>query len=443
MGIHIKDLYSHRSITEIATSRIMFAFAQALMTAAWAEIFVSRGLSNSMVGSIKFISSTISLILAFILPYYLQKKDESKIYPLSIMASGILILMLLLSESKFLLIIIFAAMQLIFIIRNSTFSIIFRDSFKKFENYSTAQGILGSAVCLAWFAGPIIGGFVMGGFGATGVLLAGGLFFLLASIAVISKLPARTTKKITASINPLMNIKKILKLKGFKRAYLIKSGVDAWWTLVFSFVPLLMIRNGYSIASVGLFIGFSQLPLFFAEFKEQEREKAEKLELAEKERKYLLDKMAPGRNYMSQGNYYKAIMFFEDFLLKPISVEDIRVEVSGLLDESKEKLYAITMPLIQEADLAFENKQFKKSYETYEKILEKDPSLVDIIIKLGQLKSFIDHRIKDRYQKAILSESYGYLEESKQYFSEILDTTPEKHIFYKKSEQKLLSYIND
>jgi tetratricopeptide (TPR) repeat protein len=180
-----------------------------------------------------------------------------------------------------------------------------------------------------------------------------------------------------------------------------------------------------------------------AEFKEQEREKAEKLELAEKERKYLLDKMAPGRNYMSQGNYYKAIMFFEDFLLKPISVEDIRVEVSGLLDESKEKLYAITMPLIQEADLAFENKQFKKSYETYEKILEKDPSLVDIIIKLGQLKSFIDHRIKDRYQKAILSESYGYLEESKQYFSEILDTTPEKHIFYKKSEQKLLSYIND
>lgn len=180
-----------------------------------------------------------------------------------------------------------------------------------------------------------------------------------------------------------------------------------------------------------------------ANFREEERLKIEKEERLEKEKNFLLEQIAPGKNYMVQGNYYKAILFFENFLLKPISIEDIRIELTTLLDESKEKLYAITMPLIQEGDLAFENRQFKKAYQVYQKILDKDPSLVDIIIKLDQLKVLIDDRIQDRYQKAILSESYGYLEESKQYFAEILDTTPENHVFYKKSEQKLLSYINN
>ncbi len=266
MSTQIKELYHHRSITEIATSRILYSFAQAIMAATWAELFVVRGFSDSAVGTVKFGASAASLILASLLPYFLQKRDESKIYPLSLIISSLAIISLLISSSMLLLIAVFAIMQLVFIVRSSTFSIIFRDSFKKFSDYSLAQGILGSAVCFAWFIGPILGGFIMSSQGANSTILAGGFIYLISSITVLRKLPSHKTKKITASPNPLVNIKRALKLKGFKRAYLIKSGVDAWWTLIFAFVPLLMIRSGYSLSAVGLFIGFSQLPLVFAEF---------------------------------------------------------------------------------------------------------------------------------------------------------------------------------
>jgi MFS family permease len=266
MPSHLKELYHHRSIPELASSRILFAFGQALVSTAWAAIFINVKLNDSSISIIKFGASAIGVICALYLPYFLQKKDESKIYPLSLVISGLSLFLLAIFISKWAAITVFALSQVLNLARASSFSIMFRDSFERFKQYEMAQGILNSSICMAWFLGPILSGLIMQEQGLRLTVLYSGVAFILAAIVSSVKLKSHETKKIIASPNVLKNLKNAFTLKGFKRAYAIKSGIDAWWTIVFTFIPILMVHDGYSLSAVGAFIGLSQLPLVFAEF---------------------------------------------------------------------------------------------------------------------------------------------------------------------------------
>lgn len=266
MANHLKELYSYRSVPELAASRSLFAFAQAMIAAVWAILFFESGLRGGGVSLLKAVVSASVIGVSLLLPRYVRRMDESKVYPLSLIITGISLIIGSLCKNLIVTIVVFLSVQILYIVWQSTFSILFRDSFERFKTYTLAQGILGSMICTSWFMGPILGGFIMQDLGPRKALLFAGLVFIIAGSVASYRATSHKTKKIKSELGLVDNIKYFLNIKDMKSAYLIRSGIDAWWTLCLTFVPLLMVKSGYSLSEIGIFAGLSQLPLVFGEF---------------------------------------------------------------------------------------------------------------------------------------------------------------------------------
>lgn len=266
MSHSFRESRLHMSAPQLAASRVIFSLAQAVLATAWSALFVGYGFSDSQFSQVKLMAGLVSIVASLAMPYLLQRLDEAKTYPISLIISGLLLNLLLVSKVPTVLVLIYVVAQILFIARTSTFSILFRDSFRSLSEYSYVYGFVASIVCLSWFIGPIIGGMIISKDNLNGAVIFSSLLYVLSGLLAILRIRKHATRKVTASKNPLLNLRSALKQRGFKSAYLLKSGVDAWWTLVFSFVNLLMIREGYSLAYIGVFIGLTQLPLVFTEF---------------------------------------------------------------------------------------------------------------------------------------------------------------------------------
>jgi MFS family permease len=266
MSNYIKELYSYRSVPELTVSRFLFAFAQAMISTVWAILFFESGLSNSDISLIKVVVAFSVIATSLLLPKYLRRLDESRMYPLSLLISGLLLIATSTFSNLVLVTVAFLLMQVLYVVRQSTFSILFRDSFTRFKIYTLAQGMLGSMICTAWFIGPILSGFMMQDLGPKKVLFFAGLIFIISGLVASYKSVSHATKRSSPKIRLVENIRYFSRLEGMRAAYLIKSGVDAWWTLCLTFVPLLMVESGYSLSEIGIFVGLSQLPLVFGEF---------------------------------------------------------------------------------------------------------------------------------------------------------------------------------
>lgn len=266
MYSHMKELYRYRSVPELVASRALSSFAIAMAAAAWAVLFLNIGLNDAGISRLKAVSSILVFVASLLLPRFLEKFDEAKTYPLTLAATGLVFIGVSNLKNVYFVALFFVFVQILYTIKTSTFSILFRDSFSKFYVYETAQGIVSSINCFSWFIGPLLAGFIMQDFSVEKVIFFAGIFFLLSGTSASFKIKKHRTKRIVSSMKPIENLKNFSKIRGLKAAYLIRSGIDAWWTLIFIFVPVIMVQSGYSVFQIGLFVGLSQLPLVLVEF---------------------------------------------------------------------------------------------------------------------------------------------------------------------------------
>jgi hypothetical protein len=99
--------------------------------------------------------------------------------------------------------------------------------------------------------------FILAGF----LTLLGGLYVWLFPFKTVIKKRKRLDIKIKD------NLKFYLSNVQLRIAYLQKFGVDLWWGFIWIFIPIFMLKEGYSGASIGLFLALTQLPLFLFEYK--------------------------------------------------------------------------------------------------------------------------------------------------------------------------------
>lgn len=104
--------------------------------------------------------------------------------------------------------------------------------------------------------------------GINGLFILAGALCILSGIFVVI-LPFKTMIKHRSVIDGdlIENLKFYLSKPMLRVAYFQRMGITLWWGFIWTFIPIFMIRNNYSAASIGLFIGISQLPLFLFEFK--------------------------------------------------------------------------------------------------------------------------------------------------------------------------------
>jgi MFS family permease len=260
-----KELYRHRAIPELLTSRLVENFGFAIMSGVWSILLFKEGLTDGEIGVVRGLAVILTLLTSLLLPRLLEKYDESIVYPLSLALAGVMAF-LAGAPSVILITIAFLSVRLLNSVKQSSFSVMFRDSFRKITDYTMAQGVLSGLMSFAWLIGPFAGGFIMDKFDPVGAMYVSGCFLILASIIAAIKRVPHITKQVRSDLNPIANISFFTKIRGLNVSYMMKSGIDVWWAFIFTFLPLFMLENGYSLFEIGMVLGLTQLPLVIGEF---------------------------------------------------------------------------------------------------------------------------------------------------------------------------------
>lgn len=174
--------------------------------------------------------------------------------------------------------------------------------------------------------------------------------------------------------------------------------------------------------------------------KEEDRKKVE--EAAEKaERQRQLDLLAPGKTFYLQNEWYKAIIKLEEFLRIKGMDEDLTQEGTKMLAESKSKLSSLVDPLLGKARSLKEGQDLKGSYETYNEILEYDPSHVEALNEMALIRDLLTNRSMKIYREAIVAESLSLFSQAKEKFQEVQQVSPSDSEYFKKASDKLKEYL--
>ncbi|MBU0760732.1 MAG: MFS transporter [Nanoarchaeota archaeon] len=114
---------------------------------------------------------------------------------------------------------------------------------------------------LAWFIGPLIAGLLSEYFKISVIFGLSGIFVLI-SLVYFSFLRIHE-RKIRKRIDK--NIVKIFfdffKNKERVIAYCLGGGVNYWWSLIYIFIPLYIIKNGLGLDYIGYFLFSVSIPL--------------------------------------------------------------------------------------------------------------------------------------------------------------------------------------
>jgi pSer/pThr/pTyr-binding forkhead associated (FHA) protein len=174
--------------------------------------------------------------------------------------------------------------------------------------------------------------------------------------------------------------------------------------------------------------------------REQDRIALEKA-TKEADRKRKVDQFQPVKNIYLQRKWYLAISKLEEFLKLKDMDEDLIKEASSMLADSKEKLSEIESPLLGKARSLKEGQDLKGAYEQYGKVLSYNPTNIEALNEMTEIKDILHTRAKKLYREAIISESLSLFQDAKEKLQEVQQVSPLESEYYKKATDKLNDYL--
>ncbi len=174
--------------------------------------------------------------------------------------------------------------------------------------------------------------------------------------------------------------------------------------------------------------------------KEQDRISVEKAQ-REAERNRQETALEPGKSFYLKGEWHSAMLKLEIFLKLQGMDEDLVKSATEMLNESKENLNNIVGPLLGKARSLNEGQDLKGAYETYNKILEFDPTNKEALNEMDQIRDRLTLRSKRIFREAIIAESLSLFNEAKEKFQEVQQVSPMDSEYYLKATEKLKDYL--
>ena len=265
--IHLHRLHKHiNKSSELAIVRFFLAVGMACINTIWAIYMNTFGLSESTIGFLSSIFVAISLITAICATPFLEKINQIKIIKISLFVSMISYLIIAISQNLYVFLLLAGIITVFSIFHISAFSITFRDNTATKE-LNKAEGFLYALLNVGWLIGPLIAGFFLVKWGITSVFVAATLFFLISTVAFIfMKLPPVEKKRKKIDFNIKKNLLDFLKNKKLRLPYMVTTGIQTWWTLIYIYVPLFMIKQGLEAYTVGIFMALIVTPLIILEY---------------------------------------------------------------------------------------------------------------------------------------------------------------------------------
>ena len=174
--------------------------------------------------------------------------------------------------------------------------------------------------------------------------------------------------------------------------------------------------------------------------KEQERiamEKAQK----DADRKRKLSQISASRTFYGKEEWYKAILKVEEFLRIKDMDEDLVKEATEMLKVSKANLKNKIGPMIGKARSLKEGQDLKAAYEQYLGILDHEPTNVEALDEMNEIRDILTLRSQKVYRDGLISESLMLFKEAKEKFQEVQQISPSDSDYYKKASLKLREYL--
>ena len=253
--------------TKLSIISLIFTIGIAGFNSVWSVYLKSFGVTDSNVGFIAGGFVLISLIFSFYSTIILEKFSNVKIiiYSLIILTLSLIGVSFVSTLSLFLLIWIIVTCSKI--LNDEAFGILFVDKSNN-KDLEKNEGLKFTLANVGWFFGPLIIGLVLLKFSERYVFAVTGIIILISLFSFLKlNIKSKFKKRIKIDSDILKNLKDYFTDMNLVIPYIMACGVKIWWGLVFIFVPLLIIKNGYSISVVGFFVSAVIIPLILFEYK--------------------------------------------------------------------------------------------------------------------------------------------------------------------------------
>jgi len=250
--------------TRISSVAIFTSLSFAVMATVW-SLYLNTFLHNAAyVGYVSAFITTLSVIMHIVLTPVLGKYSEYKLSVYSIIGLVFAYFVLWKSSSLWILL-VGASIYVIFkVLHRLSHGILVCESVKKKE-LGQAEGIYVTFRNVGYIFGPLIGGFVADRLGIPFV------FVVCITAAVIGLLMFKTIKiprlfHSHQEFNIISNCKKFFSKKRMRLCYSIGGGFQLHWTLIYIFLPLYIVSNGWPIYAVGVFLFLVSVPCAIMEY---------------------------------------------------------------------------------------------------------------------------------------------------------------------------------
>ena len=242
----------------------MLAFS--LIDTIWAVYLDSFVNSAAIVGFISGFLALISFFSFFFIIPIIEKNNKSKIYSYSLLLFTISYILFAINTKFYLVIILAFIVTILHTLRITSFGIIVRDKSSE-KQLSRNEGLMYTFMNTAWLIGPLIAGFIAERYSISLVFVLSAVFIFLSFILFkISRIHDANIKK-KADYNVIKNFRDFFKKKDRFFSYILGGGVNFWWSLIYLFVPLYIIRSGLHVKWVGYFLFAVAIPLILFQYK--------------------------------------------------------------------------------------------------------------------------------------------------------------------------------
>lgn len=251
-------------IRSIGFILFVLGIALALITTVW-SLYIRGFLTNDAhVGLINSFLLFISFLTYFFIIPLIEKSDKYKLVIKMLVLITIGYFLYFFVNSIYIFLIIAAIMAVMGPIRISATGLLIRHNSSR-TNLSKNEGFIFSLFNLSFLIGPLLGGFLLAFTGIRSLFLVAAVMFI-ASIFVLKysridhgDIKKRVDKKV------FKNFADFFKKKERARAYFLGMGVPFWWSMIYIFLPLHIVKD-LNTSWVGIFLALVTVPLISLEY---------------------------------------------------------------------------------------------------------------------------------------------------------------------------------
>ena len=260
-----KDAFGLTNIGKLSIIGFIVSIASAFVSTIWAVYMDSFLQSVVLVGFISAGLTLVSFFSYFIFIPVIEKIDKTKIYFFTLLLFAITYFLFSINTKFYFFIILAVIITILATLRVTSFGIIVKDKSGD-KHLSRNEGLIYTFLNVAWVIGPLIAGYLSEKFGVSLIFTLSAIFILIsATLFKISKIKNPHIMK-NIDGNLVKNFIDFFKDKKRIKSYILGGGVNLWWTLIYVFVPLYIIRSGLDIIWVGYFLFAIAVPLMICEF---------------------------------------------------------------------------------------------------------------------------------------------------------------------------------